>query len=213
MRRNNNSSRSITVVYTLLKSKLSKKILKELFQFLSSIHPLSDPLKQFLFDNLLEIQVPKKHFLLKVGRICHNIYFIQKGLVRCFYIKDDREISSWFMKEGDVIISVDSFFNQTVSYESIQALEDCTLYYINYKDLQDAYNYFPEFNFIGRVLTEKYYMLSEHRLHSLRMQRAFEKYQYLLHHFPHLVQRVPSKSIASYLGITEETLSRIRAMK
>ena len=108
---------------------------------------------------------------------------------------------------------MESFFSQTVSYESIQALEDCVLHYISYADMQYAYEQFPEFNFIGRVITEKYYKLSEQRIHSLRMQRALDKYQYLLNHSPHLIQRVPSKYIASYLGITEETLSRIRALK
>jgi len=61
------------------------------------------------------------------------------------------------MKEGDVIVSVESFFSQKQSYESIQALEDCILYYITYDELQFVYNHFPEFNFIGRVLVEKYY--------------------------------------------------------
>jgi len=162
---------------------------------------------------MVEMEVSKKTYLLREGHICYNIYFIQKGLVRCFYTKDEKDISSWFMKEGDVIVSVESFFSQTVSYENIQALEDCMIYYLSYDDLQIAYNTFPEFNFIGRVLTEKYYKLSEQRLYSLRMQRAFEKYQYLLVNFPQLIQRVPSKYISSYLGITEETLSRIRAMK
>lgn len=187
--------------------------LKELLQLLENIHPLSGELKEFLFEHLVVMEVSRKNFILKRGRICHNIYFIGKGLVRCFYLKDDKEVSSWFMKEGDVIISVESFLNQSVSYESIQALEDTELYYLNYEDLQYCYVNFSEFNFIGRVLTEKYYRLSEQRLHSLRMQRAHEKYQYLLQNFPQLVQRVPSKYLASYLSITEETLSRIRAMK
>jgi CRP-like cAMP-binding protein len=117
------------------------------------------------------------------------------------------------MKEGDVIVSVESFFDQTVSNENIQALEDSILHYISYRDLQYAYREYPEFNFIGRILTEKYYKMSEKRIYSLRMQRAFEKYHNLIDHFPQLVQRVPCRHIASYLGITEETLSRIRAMR
>lgn len=182
-------------------------------QFLNSIHPLSEKLQEYLSEHLVRTEIPKKHFILRQGHICYNIYFIQQGLVRCFYIKDDKEISSWFMNEGDVIVSVESFFTQTVSYESIQALEDCILYYLSYEDLQYIYWHFPEFNFIGRVVTENYYKLSEQRIYSLRMQRALEKYQYLLINFPQLIQRVPSKYIASYVGITEETLSRIRAMK
>ena len=117
------------------------------------------------------------------------------------------------MKEGDVIISVESFFNQLESKENIQALEDCLLFYVSYDELQYAYQNFPDFNTIGRILTQKYYQLSEQRLYSLRMQRAVERYLFLVDHFPQIIQRVPLKYIASYLGITEETLSRIRAQR
>ena len=185
----------------------------ELLQMLNSIHPLNDGLQNYLSEHLVRIEIPKKDFILKKGHICFNIYFIQKGLARCFYIKDDKEISSWFMNEGDVIVSVESFFKQVVSYESIQALEDCEMYYLSYADLQNAYQNFIEFNVTGRVLTEKYYMLSEQRLKQLRMQTSLEKYHDLIENNPQLIQRVPSKHLASYLGITEEHLSRIRAQR
>lgn len=184
-----------------------------LLAYLGLIHPLSENIIEYLYENLKELEVPKKKFILRQGRICTNIYFVKKGLLRCFYIKNDREINSWFMKENDVIISVESFFNQARSYENIQALEDCLLYYINYNELQHLYNSYPEFNFVGRILVEKYYKLSEQRLYSLRMQKGVDKYSFIMNNFPHLIQRVPSKYIASYLGITEETLSRIRALK
>ncbi len=84
---------------------------------------------------------------------------------------------------------------------------------MDYDELQYIYRHFPEFNFIGRVLTEKYYCQSEQRLFSLRMQRSQEKYDYLIAHHPDLILRVPAKYIASYLGITEVTLSRIKGRK
>ncbi len=182
----------------------------ELLLFLESIHPMTDGLKQHLGRVLKEKLVPKKGYLLKAGHVCRNIYFIYKGLIRCFYIRDDHEVSSWFMKEGDVIASVESFFAQKESYESIQAIEDSVLYYISYDELQFIYHQYPEFNFVARVLVQKYYMLSEQRLYSLRMQRSQERYDYLLEHFPELILRVPAKHLASYLGITEVTLSKIK---
>ena len=114
------------------------------------------------------------------------------------------------MKEGDVIVSVKSFFKQTASEECIQALDDCLIYYITYSELQFIYRNFPEFNFVGRVLTERYYTLSEQRLYALRMQRSHDRYAYLMEHHAELIQRVPSKFLASYLGITEVTLSNIK---
>ncbi len=187
--------------------------MRELLQYFNTIYPLSSDLEQYLLSIFKVKELTKKSYILKQGQVCRNLYFIEKGLVRCFYIKDDKEVCSWFMKEGDLIISVESFFKQVISYENIQALEDCLVYYIDYKDLQYMYRHFIDSNFLARVVTEKYYMLSEQRLFSIRMQRAQERYQYLIDNFPELIQRVPSKYIASYLSITEETLSRIRGKK
>ena len=185
--------------------------METLLNFLHSIHPLSEGLMEYLGNHLQVKHLERKHLLLKAGHISRYIYFIQSGLLRCYYIRHETEVCSWFMKEGDVIISVESFFTQQPSYESIQALEPCELYYIRYDELQFIYRNFPEFNFIGRVLTEKYYTLSEQRLYSLRMQRASERYQYLIDHFPELILRVPSKQLASYLGVTDVTLSNIKS--
>jgi CRP-like cAMP-binding protein len=115
------------------------------------------------------------------------------------------------MKEGDIIVSVESFYQQKSSYESIQALEDCFITYIDHGELQYIYRHFEEFNYIGRVLTEKYYCQSEQRLYSMRMQRSQERYDYLLEHHPELVLRVAAKYLASYLGITEVTMSKIKS--
>ncbi len=115
------------------------------------------------------------------------------------------------MQENDLILSVYSFFKQKPSYENIELLEDATLISISYADLQKMYMLFPEFNFFGRVLTENYYVKSEERLISLRMLSSQERYNTLLAAYPHIFNRVPLKHIASYLGMTPETLSRLRA--
>lgn len=179
--------------------------------YLNTIHPLTgEGISTFCrFLNVKEVK--KKAFLLKAGHVCQHAYFIEQGLLRCYYLKGDHEVCSWFMKEGDFIISTESFFLQKSSHEYIQALEDSVLYYMHYKDLQTIYKQHPEFNFIGRVLTEKYYMLSEQRSYSLRMQRSQERYDYLLEHQPELLLRVPAKYLSSYLGITEVTMSKVKA--
>lgn len=187
--------------------------MEELLQLLDMIHPLSPALREHLVSILQVKEINKKDFVLKAGHICRHIYFVSKGILRCYYIKDNTEVCSWFMKEGEVITSVESFFMQTPSYEYIQALEDCELHYISYDDLQFIYKNFPEFNYTGRALAERYYVLSEQRLFAIRMQRSHERYDYLLKHSPELFQRVPARDIASYLGITEETLSRIRSRR
>lgn len=185
--------------------------MKNLLVYLQSIHPCSIALQNHLFTVLKVKELSRKEYLLKHGRVSKEICFIEKGLLRCFYFKDDKEVCSWFMKEGDVTIPVKSFFNQRSSNEIIQALEDCILYYITYDELQYIYKTYPEFNFISRVLIEQYYSLSEQRLYSIRMQRSYERYDFLMEQHPDLIQRVQSKYLASYLGITVETLSRIRS--
>jgi CRP-like cAMP-binding protein len=183
-----------------------------LLNFLHTIQPLSSELRDYLSDKIEIKEYPKRSFLLKAGRVSSHIYFIERGLFRCFYTREDedREVCAWFMKEGDVIASVDSFFNQTPSYENIQALEDSVVHFISWRELQNIYEKFPEFNFIGRKLVEKYYVLSEQRIYSLRMKRSFDRYHWLMKNYPELIQRVPSKFIASYIGNTQETVSRIR---
>ncbi|MBC7886651.1 MAG: Crp/Fnr family transcriptional regulator [Ferruginibacter sp.] len=184
--------------------------MEELLKFLNSIYPLQDNLKDYLTKNLKTKELNKKDYLLKKGHVSKDICFINKGLLRCFYLIDEKEVCSWFMKEGDVIVSVESFFKQTVSYEAIQALDNCILYYITYDELQFIFRNFMEFNFIGRVILQQYYTLSEQRLYSMRMQKAPDRYAYLMENHAELIQRVPSKFLASYLGITEVTLSNIK---
>ena len=187
--------------------------MEKLFHLLSGIHSLSPALQEELMARLSQRELSRKDYLLKAGHICRSICFVEKGLLRCFYNKGDTEVCSWFMKEGDVIVSIESFFQQKKSYESIQALEDCSLLCIDYSQLQAIYRNFPEFNFIGRVLTEKYYVLWAQQLYGLRMQSSQERFHWLLENFPDLFLRVPSKYLASYLGITEVTLSNIKGRK
>ena len=185
--------------------------MEELIARINAIYPISQGLSEFL-DRTLKVQViPRKGYLLKAGQTSNNIGFIQRGLLRCFYYQNKNDISSWFMKEGDMVISVESFFKQTQSFESIQALEECELYYIEYAELQYMYRNYYESNFIGRVLTENYYTLSEQRVNYMRMTRALEKYEAFEKSFPDFMQRVPLKHIATYIGVTVETLSRIRS--
>ena len=185
--------------------------MEELFNLLARIHPISEPLQDHLCRTVKERQLAKRSYLLKAGHVCRTVSFIQRGLLRCYYMKEDQEITSWFMKEGDVVVSIESFYHQQPSYEAIQALEDCTVFTIECNELQAIYRAFPEFNFIGRILTEKYHVLWAQQLYALRMQSATERYKWLLDHHPELILRVPAKFIASYLGIEETTLSKIKS--
>ncbi|MEZ0483507.1 Crp/Fnr family transcriptional regulator [Fibrella aquatica] len=189
---------------------LPKQLLLDL---VSAIEPLSSDVLTDVEQAISVQQTPKGTMLLEAGRVCHNVWFITEGAARAFYYKDDREVTAWFMGQHDFIISVRSFIEQKPSYEYIQTLTDCKLVKISYTDLQELYQKHPSFNAVGRQLVEKYYALSEERLFQLRMHTAAERYDLLLATYPAIFKQAPLKHIASYLGVTPETVSRLRKRK
>jgi hypothetical protein len=110
--------------------------MNRLLTLLNSIYPLSQGIIEHLGHTIKTKTLCKKQYLLKAGHVSRQICFIEKGLLRCFYDQAEMEVSSWFMKEGDVIISVESFFKQKPSYESIQALDETVVHFIEYNELQ-----------------------------------------------------------------------------
>jgi len=185
--------------------------MEQLLDFLSSVHPMSTALRSRLTQILQCRQLDKKEYLLKAGQVCRNIYFIQGGLVRCYYLKDEAEVCTWFMKEGDVVISIQSFYTQTPGHEYIQALEPTEAHYISFDQLQQIFIEYPEFNVTGRIVTQIYHQHWAHQLFAIRMQTAQERYQWLMRHHAELIARVPAKYLATYLDIAEVTLSKIRS--
>lgn len=182
----------------------------DVFAFLNSITPLAEEIKIRLNSILRTRTVKKKEYLLKEEEICNNIYFIEKGLVRVFYIKDGLEWCSGLLAEGGVCVSVHSFFDRVKSYEYIQAIEETIVQYHTFEDLEEMYRDFIEYNIIGRKLITEYYVRSEERNFWLRKHTAIEKYQLFNKKFSDIIGRIPVKDIASYLGMEIETLSRLR---
>ncbi|MDP4150257.1 MAG: Crp/Fnr family transcriptional regulator [Bacteroidota bacterium] len=184
-----------------------------LLTYLQSIRPLPDGLPDFLHQIVQRKLLVPKAYLLREGDVCDEVYFIQRGLLRCFARQGRTEVCSWFMKEGDVCIAVESWFRQVQSRENIQALERTEVYSISWRQLQEIYERYPAFNFTGRVLTEKYYLQSEQRLAAMRLRRSHERYRWLMESSPELLLRVPAKHLASYLGMSEVMLSNIRSRR
>ena len=177
---------------------------------INSIYPVSPVLKEALERELEIVDYPTKHQLLREGQRCDYVYVVLDGLLRSYYLKDDAEICSRFMPEQHIVISVNSFYTRKPGYEYIETLEPSTLARIHYDRLQQLYKDHMEFNYITRILTEHYFTLSEQRLYLLRKQTAEERYRFFLDNYAPLMQRVPLKYIATFLGMNLETLSRIR---
>lgn len=192
---------------------LTPTYMQQIISMLDAVKPLSTHVQHFLEKKLKNEFFTKKSMIVQPETVNKKIYFIEKGIVRAYFIENGKEHTTWFFKEADIIISVISFFSQKPSNEYIEALEDCMMWSISYTDLQFLYENFSEFNYIGRVLTEKYYCLSEIRNYNIRMKSVNERYLFLQQQIPDILNRVPIKHIASHLEIEPETLSRLRAKK
>jgi len=185
--------------------------MEEILQWLNAIYPQSKKCQARLRKIIKFKEIKKGEYLLEAGEVCTNLYFIKKGLLKAFYFVNEKKVVDWFFWEGEVVVAIGSFYDQTRSEDFIQAMEDCELYYITYDELQHLYKTFITFNFIGRVLTTKYYLIWHRLARSLKKKTAAERYEEILKHHPELLQRVPLKDLAPYLNMTPETLSRMRS--
>ncbi|WP_316847906.1 Crp/Fnr family transcriptional regulator [Pedobacter psychrodurus] len=184
---------------------------QSLFAVFNAIHPLTEELKSAIVQNSHIAQVNKKTTLLSAGESSNTIYFIVSGAARVYYLdKEGKQTNTWFLFENELLISVYGFFTGQPSFEYIETLEDSTLIVVKKEKLDELYLQFMEFNLIGRKLTEYYYIRNEIQANELRMLSAKERYEQLFKRNPQLFQRVSLGHIASYLGISQETLSRIR---
>lgn len=180
-------------------------------QILDNIYPLPEEQKQMLKENIAEVNYPKGHILLRADRIETTIYFIKKGIVRAYADKADNEITFWFGKEGDPVISMRSYVANQKGYEDIELLEDCELFALQTNKLQELFASDIHIANWGRKLAERELVKTEEWLISHQFRTATERYKELLKDNADLIQRVQLGHIASYLGITQVSLSRIRS--
>ncbi len=155
----------------------------------------------------------KGHKLFLPGNCSRNVFFFEKGLARLYYLKDGREITHFFFAENSFPSSIEGiFYNQPTPY-GLEVLEPSTIRTISYPELQKYLNNsISAERFIRILLIEALATLSD-RLHAIQFQSAQERYSIMLEKYPNIFSRAPLGHIASYLGITQETLSRIRSAK
>jgi CRP-like cAMP-binding protein len=185
----------------------------KLLQILNQFMPLSPELISELSACIFTRKTKKGEIIVSEGDVCDYIFFIAKGSLRGFYFHEGREITSWIEFENDFSSATYSFVTRKPGFENIESTENSILYVISYNDLNRIYKNHPEFNYIGRLLTEKYYVGLMERTICLQYQTATERYEQLVSNQPYMLQRASLGHIASYLGISQETLSRIRKKK
>jgi CRP-like cAMP-binding protein len=180
-------------------------------QFLKNIAPITDDEFADAVSFFTEQNLQKGDFFVKQDKICQHIAFIKKGTLRTYYINDKAdEITSCFCSENNLTTSYKSFVLQQPSNLILQAIENTQLLVIGYENLQKLYAKSAVWQTIGRIVAEKEYIVMEQYASILNNETAKEKYLRLLKEQPIVVQKANIEDIASYLGITRRTLSRIR---
>lgn len=169
-------------------------------------HPLLEPtLKQQSFE--------RGQIIEQSGKISKRLYFIKQGLIRVYYRSEGREICCHFAKEGEFITGIDSFFTGKPSIYTSEALECTTCTSITKDQLEWAFDNIEGLDRVGRQFITTAYIDLVERYNSMVSMNANERYQLFLEGQPDLLNRIPLGNIASFLGMTQETLSRIRKNK
>jgi len=156
-------------------------------------------------------EIPRNDFHLRAGNYSNEYLFLEKGFLRSFATDlKGNEITTGFYGPGQVVFEVSSFFKRTQSKENIQALAESEGYFLTYEELNRLFHGMPEFREFGRSVLVKGFAALKGRMLSMITETAEQRYHSLLHHNPGIFQASPLKYIASYLGITDTSLSRIR---
>jgi CRP-like cAMP-binding protein len=154
---------------------------------------------------------PKQHTLHEQGQICSSLYFVEQGVLHSYYYKKGKAVSAHFATEGHAISAIDSYIQQKRSRYTVQVLERAFVHRLDRSDVEQLLIQKPQYEKCVRLFLEHIYIELAERVEALLFYTAKERYLNLLKAHPNLTQRVNLGYIASYLGITAETLSRIRA--
>lgn len=157
--------------------------------------------------------VPKDHFLVREKEVADYIFFIKKGVARIYYYKNGKEITEWIAMDEQFFLSITSFFKRTPSHLIVQVLEPSEVMGIHYNNLIQLAGQYHEIETLFRKMMTGSLILSQQRMDSIQFETAHQRYEKLIKETPGIIQRVPLSYIASFLGVTLETLSRIRSGK
>ena len=177
--------------------------------FFEQYGKLSEAGLNALTEKFISKKVSKNELLLLQGQVCSKIYFVVKGCLRLYYIADDVETTVWFSFENNSSIELSSFLSGAPSDYFIEAIEDSEILSFQKSDLETLYKQYPEMESIFRVFWEDVILNLLDRFTALQKYSAEKRYRNLMEK-PKYMQRIPQKYLASYIGVTPTSLSRIR---
>tara|TARA_R110000796_G_scaffold252637_1_gene389624 strand:- start:63694 stop:64275 length:582 start_codon:yes stop_codon:yes gene_type:complete len=188
----------------------SEKILDEIGEIYA---PLSTECKQEFIACSKISTFKRGEVVVREKQFSKKAYLIMEGCARAYYLKDGKDISDWFTFENQFMASIVSFFSEEPSPHYIEFVEDSVVLEFSKDTVEKLSKKHHDFErFISKVVTETMLGLCE-RLYTIQFNKAEDRYKHLINIYPYITQRIPLTHIASYLGITLETLSRIRGLK
>ncbi|WP_026956624.1 Crp/Fnr family transcriptional regulator [Algoriphagus vanfongensis] len=176
-----------------------------------NITTVSEAARLDFISRMEEIHAEKGFKLMELGQVSNYLYFISEGSARSFYFRENREITVSFSLEGEFVTAMHSFITRSPSYETIETLEKSLLYRISYESLQECFASYHDMERAYRIILEKYYIALEEQVIFAKFKSAKDRYLELMEKKPKVIQKASVGQIASFLDMTIETLSRIRA--
>jgi CRP-like cAMP-binding protein len=179
-------------------------------QTVSNFVSLTSKEKRIVESKFTFRQIPARFKLVKHNEVATELYYINKGLIRLYYTTEKGEITGFIFRENLFASSYDSFLRKAPSIQTLESLEECDLLVITFDHMQELYEEVPKINILTRKVAEQRFINAQQILSSFLLDSPEERYQKFEAANKDLLQRVPQNIIASYLGITPVSLSRIR---
>ncbi|MFZ5971366.1 MAG: Crp/Fnr family transcriptional regulator [Bacteroidota bacterium] len=182
-----------------------------LIQFIKSTFPISDYAAKLIADNFDHKSLTKNTLTLQEGKINSDYIFLEDGFMRSYVLDTEgNEVTTNIFKPKQMVFEVGSYFQRKPSSENIETITACSAWVGKYESFQNLFHSLPEFREFGRAILVKGYISFKERTISMINEKAEQRYANLLKDSPEIFQHVPLKYIASYLGITDTSLSRLR---
>jgi len=186
---------------------------ENLFKVLNSLHLTTDEFKEVVTKEMTPVSYPKSYLLSEAPRVAEYAYFIQTGFAMSFFYIEGKKHVNNFWKQDQIMCLAQSFVDQVPSKEHIQLMEDSDLLCLSHSSLIKLFNNFSESHILYRIVINQYFQHSQERILDMQRLSASARFEKLLHIFPEIEQIIPQEYLASYLGITPQSLSRIKRKK
>ena len=184
--------------------------MKNIVASIKRYYPVSDKTIEELSSHFEVLKLPRKHLLIEGGKLDRNVYFIEQGFCRSYCLRDGKEMTTWFSREGDITFAPKNLYHNKPGYEYVELLENCLFYVIPIETLNELYRTNIEIANWSRVIHQECLL----QLDQIYIDRLFlsakDRYEKLIKAYPDLLQRANLGHVASFLGMTQQNLSRLR---